>query len=152
MEVLNTKSTLKINKGAKSLLFALGIFTLSITLSSLVSGQVIQENCRLNCIKTEINGNKLTTRVYNNAGKVTKVINTRLPKYTDSKTTLTSDVTLTSDLMSTDDGGKVVVDVLQHYSTATEIVIVRIYVYYDAEGNIKDVKVVTTRFSKNIEK
>ena len=128
MEIRKMTSTQGLKQGAKQLFLLSVFFILSITLSGLASGQAVQENCSLNCVEIEISENKLATRVYNEAGKV-----------------------LTSSVMNSGDGSVKLV-FQETYVTASEIVIVKIYIYYDADGNIIDVKSVTTRFAKPMEK
>lgn len=57
---------------------------------------------------------------------------------------------LTSSVMNSGDGS--IETFSKTYNTAAGLVIVTTYIYYDADGNIIDVKVVTTRFSKPMEK
>ena len=57
----------------------------------------------------------------------------------------------TPSVMNSDDG--TTIDIINTtYNTTTGRVIVTTYIYYDADGNIIDVKVVTTTFSKPMEK
>ena len=58
---------------------------------------------------------------------------------------------MTSSVMNSD-GGSVKLLYQETVETAREIVIIKIYIYYDADGNIIDVKSVTTRFAKPMAK
>ena len=50
------------------------------------------------------------------------------------------------------DGGSVELLYQDTVETVREIVIIKVYIYYDADGNIIDVKSVITRFAKPMEK
>ena len=110
------------------------------------SEEIVGDKCNQNCISYELLGRSLLIKQLDYSGNTIKVQVVELgknPKFIEKKL---SKKNILQNSMGTISDGTIKTDT-QTYKTATKIVVVTTISYFDANGDLVDVRTIVTRFA-----